>query len=86
MRDSNGAYKGPSPPVFEGQIQPKMLEVLACKQAPCLSVEIVAQKILVASDCQGAVRFPKEGTKCAYAHITHDTGEVALFCECRDHL
>ena len=86
MRDSNGAYKGPSPPVFEGQIQPKMLEVLACKEALCLSVEIVAQIILLASECQGAVRLPKKGIKCAKAHIIHDTGEVALFCECRDHL
>ena len=47
----------------------KTVEVSGCKEYVFLTMEIVAWKILVASNCQGAVISLKEGTKGAYVHI-----------------
>jgi hypothetical protein len=68
-RDANGCFVGASAVIFLGRSEPETLEALACREAMSLATDILATKVLVASDFLSVVKNFQEGSKGVYAHI-----------------
>jgi hypothetical protein len=79
-RDTNGCFLGASVVIFLGRSEQETLEALAYREpiflaslayreAISLAIDILATKVLVASDCLSVVKNFQEGSKGVYAHI-----------------
>jgi ribonuclease HI len=62
-RDSRGTFCGASAIVFDGMINPEVLEALACSEALALATDTHVSSLLVASDCQNVIKEINDGGK-----------------------
>ena len=62
----------PSAIMFEGSTDPETLEARACDAALIMSKDIIAHRIIIATDCQQVMRSMQARTNSAYAHIPHE--------------
>uniref|UniRef100_A0ACD5W7C1 Uncharacterized protein n=1 Tax=Avena sativa TaxID=4498 RepID=A0ACD5W7C1_AVESA len=60
-RDSTGAFLGASAMVFDGLINPEVLETIACSEALALAEDMHIAKPWVASDCLNVIKEINEG-------------------------
>jgi hypothetical protein len=79
-RDTNGCFLGASVVIFLGRSEQETLEALAYREpiflaslayreAISLAIDILATKVLIASDCLSVVKNFQEKSKGVYAHI-----------------
>lgn len=60
-RDDQGIYMGLSSVTFTGILDAPTLEVLVCREALVLALDLQIRKVLVCSDCSTAVKEVKAG-------------------------
>ena len=71
-RDKGGNYIGASTIIFEGRLDPTILEAQACSEALLLVADLQLQSVCVATDCLEVVTNLREKVPCRYYPILQD--------------
>jgi ribonuclease HI len=61
-RDEQGVFLGASATIYEGVINPEVLEALACSEYLSLAEDMMASRVHIASDCLNVIKEIKEGS------------------------
>ena len=93
-RNSEGIFQGASAVVFDGVINPKVLEALACAEAFALANDLHVHKVQVTSDCLNVVReingSEEKGQHCMIMREIRSGRngfqEAVFIHECRDQM
>ena len=71
-RDKRGNYLGASAIIYDGRLDPTILEAQACCEALSLALDLQVQSICVASDCLEVVLNIQDEVPCRYFSILQD--------------
>jgi len=71
-RDKHGKYLGASAVIFEGLLDPAILEARACSEALALALDLHVRSVCVASDCQEVVARIADDSPCRFFPILQD--------------
>jgi ribonuclease HI len=55
-RDDQGTFLGASAVVYEGVINPEILETLACSESLSLAEDMMSSRVHIASDCLNVIK------------------------------
>ena len=67
---------GASSVTYPGKTEPETLEALACREAIALASDILAHRILMASDCRSVINTLETGTMGVYAQVVREIMEA----------
>ena len=71
-RDKGGKYIGASAIIYEGRLNPTILEAEACSEALSLAADLHLRSVCVATDCLEVVTNLREEAPCGYYPILQD--------------
>ena len=71
-RDRHGLFLGASAVIFEGLLDPTILEAQACNEALALAADLHTQSVCVASDCIEVVTNIHTAAPCRYFAVLEE--------------
>ena len=77
--DRAGAFLGASARVFEGLMDPPLLEAQSCNEALALAMDLNLDSICVASDCAAVISMIGSDVPCQFASVLSEINHRARF-------